>query len=121
MPRKVKVSLIMHFSAEEKLQCPQCGLTSKKHKVHSPRYERYLKDGTDYFVFLHTCKRCGYTDDQGDGFLDEANDDTPDFREIPHLQKSIYELENEIETLRFRLQKSEAKYKRRWVSDEDEG
>lgn len=118
--KQVPISKILHFTAGTRLMCPNCGTISNKHKPHSPR-EEYYWDTTigPNFVFLHTCHRCGYTDDEGSGFTDSGNDLRDEFTKLDEWEKELSELRDTVSELENRVAKAKALWEKCWQSDED--
>lgn len=114
------VSKIMHFDANTRLMCPNCCTVSSKHKVHSPRYEHYWDTSfAARFVFLHTCHRCGYTDDTGSGFTDSGNDDRDEFKDLYDRAEQLDKEQSELDAKKYQLQEDQKLYERVWQSDDD--
>lgn len=115
-----RISKILHFVAGTRLMCPNCGTVSSKHKPHSPREEYYwdTRIGPS-LVFLHTCHRCGYTDDIGEGFTDSGNDQTEAFVRLSEWEKEANDLQDELDDLRAKIAASKSLWERRWGSEED--
>lgn len=115
-----KVSKILHFGPHTRLMCPTCGTISSKHKYHSPRREYYwdTKIGP-HDVCLHTCHRCGYTDDEGPGFTDSGNDDRDEFKDLWDRENELNQRQRELDEDRAKFKADQALYARCWQSDED--
>lgn len=115
-----RVSRILHFTARTRLMCPSCGTISNNHKAHSPRRERYW-DYTGHVmdVCLHTCHRCGYTDDVGPGFTDSGNDDRDEFKNMWDRESELNERQRELDADRAKFKADQALYARCWQSEED--
>lgn len=114
------VSKMLHFSSYTRLRCPHCGTISNNHKAHSPRYERYwYETAHPQLVFLHTCHRCGYTDDIGDGFMDSGNDEREEFKNLYDREAEINKEQDELDYKRAKLKQDLALFERCWQSDED--
>lgn len=114
------VSKILHFPAGTRLRCPNCGTISNNHKPHSPREEYYWDEKMNpSFVFLHTCHRCGYTDDIGEGFTDSGNDLREEFVKMQEWDKELDELHDQIADLQLKLVNARELWEKCWESYED--
>lgn len=115
-----RVSKILHFNAGTRLMCPNCGTISNNHKSHSPRREYYWDmKGYAHDCCLHTCHRCGYTDDEGSGFTDSGNDDRDEFKDLWDRESELNERQRELDSDRAKFKEDQALYARCWQSDED--
>ncbi|WII71742.1 hypothetical protein QJS83_14855 [Bdellovibrio sp. 22V] len=118
--KKVRISKILHFDANTRLMCPNCGTISNKHKPHSPREECYWDEQlSPRFVFLHTCHRCGYTDNEGSGFTDSGNDLRDEFVNMNKWDEELDKLHDQIAELQLKLIKARELWEKCWESTED--
>lgn len=117
---EIPVSKILHFWRHTRLMCPMCGTISSNHKSHSPRIEYYwdTKMGPRD-ACLHTCHRCGYTDDVGPGFTDSGNDDRDEFKDLYDREAELNARQRELDDDRAKFKEDQDLYARCWQSNED--
>lgn len=100
--------------------CPYCGTISSNHKSHSPRREYYWSIRSYlHDCCLHTCRRCGYTDDIGPGFTDSGNDDRDEFKDLWAREADLNKRQRELEEDFIRLKHDQDLYAKCWQSEED--
>lgn len=108
------------FPAGTRLMCPNCGTISNNHKASLPLYAQYRHGIPDnpQWVSFHTCS-CGYCDDSGGGFTDSGNYECDDTRDIQKWEDELAELEEEMEELKYKIQKGKDRWEELWGTNED--
>lgn len=121
----VLVSRKYYYPPSERLMCNSCGTVSSNHLVGNPpflwKHDSWPEDWEPQWVCLHTCKRCGRNVDKdlSHSFTDSGNYICDETVDIYKWKEELDELEKEVEDLKFKLKKGEARWAELWETDED--
>lgn len=120
-PKKIQVSTqqILRFMPGTRLLCNSCGLVSNNHHVMADSLDDYTYYDHTTTGVIHICKACGYSDDFGDGFTDSGNYECYDTQDLHKWQEELRELENEVDDLKHKIAKAEARWAELWYTKED--